>query len=115
MTRSFYAVALALCVVLSACGGAVSKPPPVAVPVQTNALGYPGDLSSCSIADKRGWLNDYMMVKYFWNANLGIPNAAATSMEQYFKSLLFLPTDRYSFTQNEAAFTQFIAEGTRTG
>ena len=120
MTKSFYAIALALCVVLAACGGggggaAVSSPPPVAVPVQTNASGYPGDPSSCSIADQRGWLNDYMTDKYFWNANLGIPNAAATSMDMYFRSLLFLPADRYSFTQNEAVFTQFFAEGTRTG
>ena len=118
MTKSFYAIALALCVVLAACGGggaAVSSPPPVAMPVQTNASGYPGDPSSCSVADQRGWLNDYMTDKYFWNTNPGIPNAAATSMDLYFNSLLFQPTDRYSFTQNEEEFTQFFVEGTRTG
>ena len=117
MTRSFYAIALALCAALAACGGGSSGsgPAPVAMPVQTITSGYPGDPSSCSVADQRSWLNNYMMDKYFWNANLGIPNAAVTSMDQYFESLLFQPTDRYSFTQNEAAFTQFIAEGTRTG
>ena len=119
MTKSFYAIALALCAVLSACGGgggdSVANSPPVTVPAQTNTSGYPGEPSSCSVADQRSWLNNYMMDKYFWNANLGIPNAAAASMDQYFESLLFQPTDRYSFTQNEANFTQFFAEGTRTG
>ena len=117
MTKPFYAIVLALCAAVAGCGGgsAGSGPAPVAVPMQINATGYPGDPSSCSVVDQRGWLNNYMMDKYFWNSNLGIPNAAAASMDQYFESLLFQPTDRYSFTQNEAAFTQFIAEGTRTG
>ena len=117
MTKCLYVITLAFCAAVAACGGgsAGSSPAPVAVPAQTNASGYPGDPSSCSVADQRGWLNNYMMDKYFWNANLGIPNAAATNMDLYFRSLLFRPTDRYSFTQNEADFTQFFAEGTRTG
>ena len=117
MTKPFYAIVLALCAAVAGCGGgsAGSGPAPVAVPVQINATGYPGDPSSCSVVDQRGWLNNYMMDKYFWNANLGIPNAAATGMDQYFESLLFRPADRYSFTQNEESFTQFFAEGTRTG
>ena len=123
MKRSFYAIALALCAVLAACGGGGSdgggavgsSPAPLAVPAQTNASGYPGDPSSCSVADQRGWLNDYMMDKYFWNANLGIANAAATSLDTYFDSLLFVPIDRYSYSEEVEQFTQFFAEGTRTG
>ena len=86
MTKPFYAIVLALCAAVAGCGGgsAGSGPAPVAVPVQINATGYPGDPSSCSVVDQRGWLNNYMMDKYFWNANLGIPNAAATGMDQYF-------------------------------
>ena len=125
MTKTLYAnaIALAFCAVLTACGGggdggsgaAVSSPAPITVPAQTNASGYPGDPVSCSVADQRGWLNDYMADKYFWNANLGVPNAGAASQDAYFNSLLFLPIDRYSFTQEVAQFTQFFAEGTRTG
>ena len=99
MPKSFYAIALAFCVVLAACGGGGGSgggavgaiPAPVAVPAQPNASGYPGDPSSCSIADQRGWLNDYMMDKYFWNANLGMPNAAATSTDSTSDLFCFYP------------------------
>ena len=111
----------ALCGLLSACGGGGGGGAPLtstasatsAVPA--NASGYPGEPSSCSAADQRLWLNDYMADKYFWSANLAVPNAAATSLDAYFNSLLFVPTDRYSFTQGVTQFTQFFAEGTRTG
>ena len=121
MTRLFYAAVLAFCSLLAACGGGSSggvaglSPAPAQVPVQTNAAGYPGEPSSCSVADQRRWLNDYMADKYFWSANLRTPNAAATSLDAYFKSLLFLPIDRYSSSQEATQFTQFFTEGTRTG
>ena len=56
-----------------------------------------------------------MADQYFWNANLGVANEAASNMDAYFQSLLFTPTDRYSYTQSTTQFTQFFAEGTRTG
>ena len=117
MKKFLLTAALASCAFLVACGGggggtsATSGP----APMQTSASGYPGEPVSCSVADQRGWLNDYMADEYFWTANLAVPNAAAPSMDAYFRSLLFRPIDRYSFTQSEATFTQFFVEGTRTG
>ncbi len=56
-----------------------------------------------------------MADKYFFNANLGTGNDSAASMDAYFQSLLYTPTDRFSFTQSTTQFTQFFTEGTRTG
>jgi len=53
--------------------------------------------------------------QYFFYANQGTPNEAAVSMDAYFQSLLYKPTDRYSFSQPTAQFTQFFAEGRSTG
>ena len=116
MNKLLLAATVALCAVLAACGGggggSGNAVPP---PQQINASGYPGEPVSCSVADQRRWLNDYMLDDYFWYANLAVPNAAATSMDAYFQSLLYRPIDRYSFTQSEGAFTQGFVEGTRTG
>ncbi len=115
--------ALAFCTLLAACGGGgggdggaaagSAAPAPNATP--DPVAGYPGEPLSCSVADQRSWLNAYMADQYFWNTNLAAPNVSATSLDAYFTSLLFTPTDRYSFTQDSAQFTQFFAEGTRTG
>lgn len=123
MKKLLCSFAFAFCTLLAACGGggggdvgaAASSAAPGATQPAVNAAGYPGEPLSCSVADQRSWLNAYMADQYFWNANLGAPNASATSLAGYFNSLLFVPTDRYSFTQDSAQFTQFFAEGTRTG
>ena len=125
MTRFLLAGALAICTFLAACGGgggggtsgsnaivsagSTSQSPPL------TTAGYPGEPTGCSIADQRLWLNAYMADQYFWNANLAVPNAAAGSQDAYFNSLLYVPIDRYSFAQSSSQFTQFLAEGTRTG
>ncbi len=115
---------------LTSCGGSgsdvvasltpVVTAAPVLVPATPTATqligsGYPGDPVSCTIADQKRWLDDYMADQYFWNANRATPSAAAATLDAYFQSQLFVPTDRYSYTQELGAFTQFFTEGTRTG
>ena len=56
-----------------------------------------------------------MRDQYFWSASQPAPNASAPTIDAYFQSQLFVPTDRFSFSQNETVFTQFFVEGTRTG
>jgi len=56
-----------------------------------------------------------MSDQYFWYANLGMPDESASNIDGYFRSLLYSPTDRYSFSQPTAQFFQFFSEGTRTG
>lgn len=77
--------------------------------------GYPGDPVSCTVAGQKLWLDAYMADQYFWSANRPAPNSAAANADAYFRSQLFVPTDRYSFSQELAQFTQFFSEGTRTG
>ena len=116
---------LAICVLLASCGGGgggaatspVESNSPALTPSVSTPLsaGYPGEPTSCSIADQRLWLNAYMQDQYFWNANLGTPNQSARSIDEYFRSLLFTPIDRYSFSQQEGQFTEFFNAGSRTG
>ena len=109
------------CAALSGCGGgggnsaAVPAPDPGGgTPTQLNS-GYPADPNSCDVAGQRAWLHDYMNDQYFWHNQQGIPDAAASTLPQYFASLLFAPLDRYSFTQSTADFTQFFGDGLATG
>ncbi len=84
----------------------VVVPPEVPVPVQT---------AGCSDTDQRDRLHAYMQEHYFWNQPLRAPLATASDMNSYFRSMLNLPLDRYSYTQQAQAFEQFYTEGTRTG
>ena len=106
---------LAVSVLLAACGGGggdgVAAPPANSPTVAAYGI----QPASCSVPDQRTWLKAYMADQYFWNANLGSGNDSAASMDAYFHSLLFTPTDRFSYTQSTTQFTQFFAEGTRTG
>ena len=77
--------------------------------------GYPGDAANCSVATQKRWLDDYMSDQYFWSTSRPLANASAATVDDYFQSQLFVPTDRYSYSQELAAFTQFFVEGTRTG
>lgn len=114
---NFKAHAAALtCVVLAGCGGggggdssggtAGNVPP---------ASGYPAAAATCDVAGQRAWLRDYMNDQYFWYDQQGVPNAAAKDMSTYLDSLLFAPTDRYSYAQSTAEYTQFFVQGQRTG
>lgn len=116
---------VAVCVLTVSCGGGgggstnapvegniTVAPQPISILL---TAGYPGEPTSCSAADQRLWLKAYMGDQYFWNANLGQANQAAISIDGFFRSLLFTPTDRYSNSQELGPFTQFFTEGTRTG
>ena len=119
--RSAWA-ALLSATLLSACGGggsstgSPSTPVPVTpAPPVVLASGYPNSPVTCSTDGQRAWLRDYMDDEYFWYTQQGVPNAAATSMDDYLFSLLNKPIDRYSFAESTAAADQFFVEGTRTG
>ena len=126
---AFVAVTL-LCLLLASCGGGgggdsapvAAQPPaaqtPVTAPPTAPALaasGYPGEPSSCTLAGQKLWVDAYMADQYFWNANRATPNAAAATIDDYFQSQLFVPTDRYSFAQEIAFYNQVVIDGTRTG
>ena len=79
------------------------------------ASGYPADPASCDVPGQRAWLRDYMNDQYFWFDQQRAPDAAATTLPQYFASLLFAPVDRYSFAQSTTEFMQFFGDGQLTG
>lgn len=109
---SSFAALLAVCALLSACGGGGGGGAAVS---DNSVAAYGNQPASCSVPDQRSWLKAYMADQYFWNANLGAGNDSAVSMDAYFQSLLYTPADRYSYSQSTTQFTQFFAEGTRTG
>ena len=71
--------------------------------------------AACTVDAQRSWLRDYMNDRYFWYADLGVPDESAPDIDAYFKSLLYRPIDRYSFSQPTSDFLQLFSEGTRTG
>ncbi|MBC7380161.1 MAG: peptidase S41 [Burkholderiaceae bacterium] len=108
MTRWFVRIASLLALAwLAGCGGGSGDSGAGTPTVAASA--------SCSVADQRSWLRGYMDDQYFWYASQGTPDASAASMGAYFQSLLYKPTDRYSYTQPTTQFTQFFNEGTQTG
>ena len=95
---------LALCLLLQACGGGeASTEPPASAP------------ASCSIAGQRESLREFMDQQYYWYTQLGTPDAAASSLDGYFQSMLNKPLDRYSFSQTAVSFNQRYTEGVRVG
>jgi carboxyl-terminal processing protease len=101
---------LALGLLLQACGGGgsdeVAAPPPV----------DPGNPpAACSIADQQQTLRTFMNEEYYWYAGLANPDPAASSLDAYFDSMLFKPTDRFSYTQTTESYNQVFALGRRTG
>ena len=128
MMRRFSKLVFVLAgLLLASCGGggggsgtAATAPTPVAsvsppTATQPAASGYPGEPASCTLAGQKLWLDAYMADQYFWSADRASPNAAAANPDAYFRSQLFVPTDRYSFSQEVVQFNQFFSEGTRTG
>ena len=110
------------CAALSGCGGGGSGSAPAGPAVDPTAptpaqltSGYPADPISCDAPGQRAWLRDYVNDQYFWHDQQRTPDAAASTLPQYFASLLFAPLDRYSFTQSTAGFTQFFGAGQAVG
>ena len=121
----FYAWVFALTgALLTGCGGGgggagnsavdPTATTPLSAPTQL-ASGYPANPASCDAPGQRAWLRDYMNDQYFWFDRQGTPDVAASSLPQYFASLLFAPVDRYSYAQSTAEFIQFFEQGQRTG
>jgi C-terminal processing protease CtpA/Prc len=95
-----------IAVVLQACGGGGGGGAPSTAPGQPQA---------CSVADQRQHVLDFMRTDYFWNTQMPAPDTGAATMDAYFQSLLFRPTDRFSFSETTAAYEQLFEEGTFTG
>lgn len=93
---------------IQACGGS-SDPAPE--PPATD----PQPPQACSIPDQRESLRAFMSEQYYWYAHLAEPAQGTSTMEDYFQSMLYRPTDRYSYAQPTAAYTQIFKEGRRTG
>jgi carboxyl-terminal processing protease len=113
MSASGLCLRLALCAVLVSCGGGGGSGDTGSR--LSSAASYGAQPASCAVVDQRSWLKAYMADQYFWNATPGVPDETATSLDGFFQSLLFRPTDRYSYSQATAQFTQFFSEGLRTG
>ena len=88
---------------LAACGG--GNVPEEAAPID----------AACSVPSQQAALGSYMEQNYFWYANLATPNAAAPTMAEYFNSMLYSPTDRYSFSEPTVTFDQRFTIGVRVG
>jgi carboxyl-terminal processing protease len=94
---------LVLAALLQACGGGGGS----------GGGGTP--TAACSVASQRQALLDFMTNEYFWYQQMHAPDANATTMDAYFRSMLDVPTDRFSFSESTAAYQQLFDEGTFTG
>ncbi|MDB5872899.1 MAG: peptidase s41 [Ramlibacter sp.] len=94
----------ALCLLLQACGGSGGSPEQAAAP-----------LAGCSVTEQRASLRTFMDDRYYWYTQLHAPNDTAATLDAYFQSLLFRPTDRFSFTESTAAHNLLFVEGRRVG
>jgi C-terminal processing protease CtpA/Prc len=97
---------LVIAALLQACGGGGGG--------TTTASGAT-PTAACSVAGQRQALLDFMTNEYFWYQQLHSPDANATSMDAYFRSMLYVPTDRFSFSESTTAYQQLFDQGTFTG
>ncbi len=103
---------LAAALALTACGGGdgagdAPPPPPAA---------------SCSVAEQKAWLSDYMDEWYFWTRISPRPSPAPyTTVASYFDALLYtgtstnFPADRWSTYQSTESFNRFYGDGATLG
>jgi len=101
---------LAFVLALQACGGGGGGS-------STTPVGGTGGNppQTCSIADQRQQLTAFMQDEYYWYSQMPAANTSAATMDAFFQSMLFKPTDRFSFTETTQAFEQLFDEGTFTG
>lgn len=71
--------------------------------------------ASCSVADQRASLRQFMQTNYYWYRNMPAPDESATTMDAYFQSMLYRPLDRYSYTESSTAYSQIFTTGDRIG
>ena len=77
---------------------------------------------SCSVADQKAWLGDYMNEWYFWYRLAPQPDPAAyPTLDAYFNALLYtgtdpaFPADRWSYTESTESFNRFFGDGQSLG
>jgi hypothetical protein len=116
LPRSLRAVACALPVLLTACGGGdggPSVPPP----------------ADCSVLGQQTWLRAYMNDWYFWYRLSPNPSPAGfTTVDSYFAALKYpggdlipgsttarWPSDRYSYSQSTESFNRLFGDGQTLG
>ena len=115
--RWLYLFALKLA--LAACGGGAEPAPVVPDPVPAPQLPPPQvpppQADACAPSSQQEAVRGYMGQHYFWYDNIAAPDPAAPTISQYFTSLLYKPTDRYSFSEPRATYEQRVTLGVRTG
>lgn len=88
--------------------------------------GHEGDGSagpaSCTVAEEKAWLGDYMNEWYFWYRLSPRPDPAPyADVASYFAALLYtgnsadFPRDRYSGSQTIESFNRFFGDGATLG
>ncbi|HUR89268.1 MAG TPA: S41 family peptidase [Ramlibacter sp.] len=100
---------LVVAALLQACGGGGGG---TTMAVSNNGG---GTAAQCSIPDQQQHVLGFMQDEYYWYSQMPAPNTAAATMDAYFQSLLFRPTDRFSFSESTQAYQQLFDEGTFTG
>ncbi|MEJ6022515.1 S41 family peptidase [Ramlibacter sp. PS4R-6] len=99
---------LLLAAALQACGGGGGGG-------STTPVANSGNPQACTVADQRQHVLDFMRSEYYWYSQMPAPDANAATLDAYFRSMLYQPTDRFSFSESTAAYEQLFDEGTFTG
>jgi C-terminal processing protease CtpA/Prc len=102
--------AVALAALLAACGGGDDR-------------SVEDGPASCSVADQKAWLRQYMAERYFWWRDSPSPEPAGyATLQSYFNALLyrgsnpaFPDADRWSYLQSDADFDRFYNQGQSMG
>jgi|CXWL01.1.fsa_nt_gi hypothetical protein len=99
----------------------------VALPVLLASCGGGGGSAdtapaSCTVAEHKRWLGDYMNEWYFWYRLAPRPDATPyTEVASYFEALLYtgtsatFPADRWSRSESTEAFNRFFGDGAALG
>ena len=111
ITRRLSAWALSTSMaLLAACGGG------------GESAGQVTAAASCSVADHKTWLGNYMDDWYFWYRLSPRPQASDyATVAEYFDALLYtgtsagFPRDRWSYTQSTESFNRFFGDGQTLG
>ncbi|MBI5276158.1 MAG: hypothetical protein HY854_06830 [Burkholderiales bacterium] len=109
--RRLYPFVLSL--LLAACGGGSSDAD--LLPVEAPPQDPPPMGEACALPAQQAAVSAYMAKNYFWYDHLGTADAAAPTISKYFESLLYKPTDRYSFTESTKTYEQRSSLGVRVG
>ncbi len=100
-------LAVLLSLALAACGGGSPEPAPAAADPQAEA--------ACALPMQQEVVSATMRSIYFWYDHLATPDASAATIAGYFDSLLYEPTDRYSFSEPTVAFDERTNLGIKVG